>query len=173
MQLADDVADVGLFAVLLQALVDDIDRIVFLPVRVDALDVDAGLELLEDLPAHHLEALAGLVVLVGRFLGRQDGGVAVKTGLLDDVVQRRAPLGQECANERDGLGQVGQQFFLGFRRIGVAALAAMPAVALASKGRQRLAQVLEDAAVIDDQAVVLALVAPGWRGRWPASACGP
>ena len=62
MELPHDVRDVSLFAVLLEALVDDVDGIPVFSVVVNALDIDAGLELLEDLPAHDLEALAGLVI---------------------------------------------------------------------------------------------------------------
>jgi hypothetical protein len=93
MQLADDVADVGFVAVFLQALVDDIQRVAGGALSVDAFDVHAGDEFLEDFAAHHFEAFAGFIVFVGCFLGFSDGGVTREACQLDDVVQGGAALG--------------------------------------------------------------------------------
>ena len=51
-----------------------------------------------------------------------------------------------------------EEFFFGVRGVFLAAGSAVSRVALAGERRERLAQVLEDAAVVDDEAVVLALV---------------
>lgn len=45
---------------LLQALVDDVDRLVVVAIGVDSLEVDTSFEFAEDGPAHHLEAFARL-----------------------------------------------------------------------------------------------------------------
>ena len=86
-QLSNDVYVVGLLPVLLQALVNDVDRVAVGTVCVYAPDVDARLELLKHLATHHLEALASFVVYVCRLLARHDGGVALKAGLPDNIVQ--------------------------------------------------------------------------------------
>ena len=75
---------------------------------VDALGVDARLELLEDLPAHDLETLAGLVVLVCRFLAGDDRGIFRKPGLLDHVIQRGDAVFEEPPHQQDRFGQIGQ-----------------------------------------------------------------
>ena len=90
MELLDNAGDVGLFPVLLEAHVDDVDRIPIRAVSIDSIGVDARLELLEHLPAHDLETLAGFIILVGRFLAGDNGGIAGETSLLDHVVQRCA-----------------------------------------------------------------------------------
>ena len=54
---------------------------------VDAFDVDAGDEFIEDFAAHHFKAFAGFVVFVGGVFGFADGGVARKTCQLGDVVE--------------------------------------------------------------------------------------
>ena len=107
-QLANDVGDVGLLPVLLEALVDDVDSIVLRTMRIDPLDIDARLELLENLPAHHLKSFARLVILVSRFLCAHNGSVTLEAGFRNDVVKRCAAFSQESPNERDGLRQIGQ-----------------------------------------------------------------
>jgi hypothetical protein len=87
LELPHDVSDVSLFSVLLEAFVDDVYGIPISPVGIYALDIDAGFELLENLPAQNLETLAGLVILVGCLLARHDGRIAFETGLLDDIIQ--------------------------------------------------------------------------------------
>ncbi|OPY86292.1 MAG: hypothetical protein A4E72_01712 [Syntrophus sp. PtaU1.Bin208] len=158
MQLADDVADVRLLPVLLKAFVDDLNCLVILPVGVDAFHGNAGLELGKNRPAEDFEAFPRLVVLVGRLLGRQNGRVPLKSRLCDNVVQRSLPFGQKGPHQRDGFGQVRQQFLLRFGGFQLAPFAASASIARSGKGRQGLAEILEDAAVIHDHPVVLALV---------------
>ena len=161
MQRADDVVDIGLLAVLLQAPVDDVDGVAVRPVGVDAPHVDARPELPEHLAAHHFEALAGLDVLVRGLLAGDDGGVALEARRADHTVERCSRCIEEGPHQGDRLGQIGEQIFGGPGRTGLAAVAAR---SRAGEGRQRLAQVLEDAAVIHDQAVVLARVHPVGAG---------
>ncbi len=87
MQLTNNVGDIGLLPVLLQALVNDVGRITVGPVCVDTPDVDTRLELLEYLAAHYLEALAGFVVFIDCILTRLDGGIALEPGLVDNVIK--------------------------------------------------------------------------------------
>lgn len=123
-QLPDDGGNIRLLPIPPQALVDHVDGAVITAVGVHACDRKAGFEFLEDRPAHHLESLSGLVVLVGGFLGGYDGRVPGKAGLGDDLVQRSAPLVEEAPHEGDGLRQVGQQFRVGPGGVGLAARAA-------------------------------------------------
>ena len=122
-ELPNDVGDVRLLPVLLEAHIDDVDRVPVCPVSVHAVGVDASLELLEDFSTHHLETLAGLVVLVGRFLAGHDGCVPGEAGFLDHVVQGCVPAVQEPSHQHDRFGQLGQQFCIRPRGIGLAALA--------------------------------------------------
>ena len=81
-QLADDLADVRLLTGFLQALGDDVDGLVLLPVLVYACDVvDIGLELGKHRLTQNLKTLARLVVFICRLLGREDRRVAGKTVL--------------------------------------------------------------------------------------------
>ena len=95
-------------------------------------------------------------------LAGHDGGVAREAFLSDDVVERR-PAGVERApHQRDRFGEVVEQFLVRSCRV---ALPAADAVReRAGERGQRPAQALEDAAVVDDQAVVLALVDPVGAG---------
>ena len=99
--------------------------------------------------------------LVRGLLAGHDGGVALEAGRADHAVERRSRGIEEGPHQGDRLGQIGEQVFVGPGRIG---LAAVPARLRAGEGRQRLAQVLEDAAVVHDQTVVLALVHPVGAG---------
>ncbi len=165
MQLSDDIGDIRLFAILLKTPVDDIDRLEVSPAGIDAFDGDAGLELREHRPAHHFKAFARLVVFVGRLLGCENSGIPGETGLPDNSIQRRAPLFQEGPYKGNRFTKIGQQFLIGPGRLDLAAIATTPVISRFGKGRQRLAQVLQDAAVIDDHPVVLALVDPVRSGN--------
>jgi len=108
MQPAHDVADVGHIAVALQALVDDVDGAVGVAIGVDARSVEAGAVLPEDLATQDLKALAGLVVVVGGFLGGDDGSVEREAGLVDDGVEAGAAFVQKGSHQGDRLGQLRQ-----------------------------------------------------------------
>ena len=105
MQLAQDVADVGLFAVFLQGLVDDVERVTRVAVGVDAFDVDAGDKFIEDFAAHHFKSFACFIVFVCGFFGFTDSGIAGKSRHCDDVVEGGATLCQEFFSEVYGFGK--------------------------------------------------------------------
>ena len=68
---------------------------------------------------------------------------------------------RKSRTKRDCFGQIGQKLLLRPGRIDLAALPVGPG---AGEGGQSLAQVFQDATVVDDQAVVLALVHPVGAG---------
>ena len=157
LQFTHDIRDVCICLPLLKAHVDDANRRVFAAIAVHASKRDARLELGEARTAQHLEALACLVVLVRGLLRRVDGRILGKTVRFHDRRQRSAMCFQPFPYQSDRLVEFRQQVLLRFHGISLAAFRAQPARS-PGKGRQCLTQVLENAAVIDDQAVVLALV---------------
>ena len=62
MKTPDDVGNIGVIPILLQALVNNVNGVIVGPKLIDPFDVEAGFEFLEDLPTHHLKALTGLIV---------------------------------------------------------------------------------------------------------------
>src|SRR6266545_6013 len=112
---ANNCGDVRLIAIGLQTLVDNIDRIVRVPIGVDALDGEARFELLEYLTGHDLEALSRLVTLVRHFLRCDNRSVAREPGLLADVLKPKIVLRKEPPYHSDSLGQIGQQLLAGPR----------------------------------------------------------
>ena len=85
MQLADKVRYICLVAVFLQAFVDDVDGTYIVAEVVNAGNGQTGFEFLEDLTRLDFKALAGLVVIVDRFLGGNNRGIAGEAGFLGDV----------------------------------------------------------------------------------------
>jgi hypothetical protein len=95
MQLPDNVGNIGLLPVLLQALVDNVDGIPVGSILIDPLNIEAGLEFLEHCPAHDLEAFAALIVFIHSFLTGHDGGISLKTSLCKYIIQRSIPFFQK------------------------------------------------------------------------------
>ena len=95
------------------------------------------------------------------------GGVTLEAGLNNDVIQRCAPLIEKFPNKGDSLRQVGQQLLFRPRRIGFLPVTAMAGIRRTGKGGQGLTEILENAAVIDDQTEtrveVLSGLEPGER----------
>src|SRR3990172_8678861 len=106
MERTDDIRDIRGIAVDLQALVDDVDRVIRVAEVVDAGYGQAGLEFLEYLARHDLVAFAGLIILVDRFLGGDDGGVARESGFIVDVLEAEIAFREKGADERDCLIQI-------------------------------------------------------------------
>ena len=124
---------------------------------MDAFDGQARLELPKDGAGHDLEVLPGLVVLVDDLLGGHDRRVPLEARLLDDVVEPEALLREGRAHQADGAGELVEQRLLGSRRR-VVGLVAVSVAGVSGEGRERLAEVLQDAAIVHDEPVVLALV---------------
>ena len=140
---------------MLEAFVHDVNGVAVFAMCVDVLYVDACFEFFEYFAAHDFEAFAGFVVFVGGFFAGYDSCVALEARFFDDVVQWCVALIEEVSYQGDGFGEVGEQFFVGSCRVNLCAVFTRLS---ASEGRECLAQVYEDAAVIYDQAVVFVFV---------------
>ncbi len=156
MQLLDDLRDVGSVPVVLKTLVYDVDRVISAAVIVDARHVQARLEFPKYGAGHNLKAFPRFVVLVDHLFGSDDCRVPLEPDLLDDVFKPEVLRGEERAHHIDGFEKLFEQFLLRLR--GIFRFAAVFFSGVAGKGRQRTAEVLQDAAIVDDETVVLSLM---------------
>ena len=152
-QLLEHLGHVGRVAPLLQLLVDGLDVVVALGIGQRARLHQQRLEADEHLPRHDLEAALGLVRGVERVHRVAQGFDAVKPGRTVKPGRVEAESEQVLLRRFDGLEQRRNQFL--DRRHDATGTAA---VVLVAQGvlRQRLAQALEHAVVVHDDAAVLA-----------------
>ena len=160
MQFSDNVGDICLLAVILQALVNDVDGIELLPVIIYSIYRDTCLELLEDFPAHHLKPLSGLVVTVCHFLGCDDGSIPFKSGLRDDIVQGCISGVEKTSDKSDSFHKVSKEFF--FRSCGIilSSVSPSPSISGPGKGCKGFAKILENSAIINNKTVILPFCYP-------------
>lgn len=101
MQLANNVADVRMFRIVLQTLGNDFDRVHISAMLVDSRESEARFIFCKQSAAHYLKALARFVVIVCRFLGCQNCSVARESFVLNDGIERRVAGGEKVTDERN------------------------------------------------------------------------
>ncbi|OQB35077.1 MAG: hypothetical protein BWY05_01464 [Euryarchaeota archaeon ADurb.Bin165] len=160
MQFSDDIGDICLLSVILQAFVNDVDSIILLPVIIYSIYRDTCLELLKDFPAHHLKPLSRLVVSVCHFLGCDYGSIPFKSGLCDDIVKGCIPGIKKTSDKSDGFHKVVEEFFFRSGGIILPVFSPSPSVSGPGKGCKSFAQILENPAIIDNETVILPFCYP-------------